>query len=323
MNNVSERKIILPFSTIPANGTLLCDCQQIIGETKMTKTQTESAFKSRKDFRTFVAEAGKEKLEEIIGSKMHFLSVAEESTEDNPDILAVMNIHERTVIECELKQNIKTLALLLKHATKHVAKNIIWLVNKEAPDVMETAKWLSSMMTNETKFYVIKCHFQNEEAHFKALLIPSANAYQKPKAKITDTKAKQEQFWQEFLKYSDDNNSSIKISNPAPQHWQYISIGMSGVSIQLTINTSKNNLGCELLIANDKDLFNKLESERKIIEKHLGKLDWQALEGKKSSRIRATLDFNLEDKNFEQGIIWMIDTADKFKEVFMKQITGK
>jgi hypothetical protein len=287
----------------------------------MTKTQTETAFKSRKDFRTFVAEAGKEKLEEVIGSNIHVLSFSEESTEEKPDILAVMNTHEKTVIECEVKQNIKTLASLLKHASAYNAKNILWLVNQESQEVMETAKWLGSNIA--VNFYVIKCNYETEEANFKALLIPSANAYQKPKAKVTDTKAKQEEFWQEFLKYSESNNSNIKISSPAPQHWQYISIGISGVSIQLTINTSKNNLGCELLIANDKDLFNRLEEQKKTIEKQLGKLDWQALEGKKSSRIRATLDFNLDDKNFEQGIIWMIDTANKFKDVFTKQITEK
>ena len=100
---------------------------------------------------------------------------------------------------------------------------------------------------------MIKCHIENHEVRFKALLIPSVNAYRKPKAKLTNTKQKQGEFWQEFHKYTTENNSPVKISHPAPQHWQYISIGMSGVSIQLTINTAKNNLGCELLIAKDQD----------------------------------------------------------------------
>lgn len=288
----------------------------------MTKTQTETAFKSRKDFRTFVADAGKEKLEEIIGSNLQILSVSEESTDEKPDILAVCNIHERTVIECELKQNIKTMAVLLKHASGYNAKNILWLVNQETTELVDTANWLSKIISYEVKLYIVKCYIKNDEVCFKTLLIPSANTYQKPKPKITNTKENQESFWQEFLKYSEENNLPIKI-NPAPQHWQYVSIGMQGVSIQLTINTTKNNLGCELLIANDKDLFRKLQGFKDDIENHLGKLDWQALEGKKSSRIRATLDFNLDDKNFEQGIIWMIDTANKFKEVFTEQITEK
>jgi len=285
----------------------------------MTKTQTETAFKSRKDFRSFVAEAGKEKLEEIIGSNLQILSVSEESTDEKADILAVCNIHERTVIECELKQNIKTLAGLLKHASSYNAKNILWLVNQEIPDAIDTASWLSKIISHEVKLYIIKCFIKNDEVCFKTLLIPSANTYQRPKAKITNTKENQEKFWQEFQKYTAENNLPLKI-NPAPQHWQYVSIGMQGVSIQLTINTTKNNIGCELLIANDKELFYKLEEHKKEIEKQLGKLDWQALEGKKSSRIRATMDFNIENANFEEGILWLINTIDKFKDIFSKHL---
>ena len=183
----------------------MCDCQKITGETKMTKTQTEttknelsnpaaSAFKSRKDFRTFVAEAGKEKLEEIIGSNLQILSVSEESTDEKPDILAVCNIHERTVIECELKQNIKTLAGLLKHASSYNAKNILWLVNQEITEALDTTSWLSKIISHEIKLYIIKCFIKNDEVCFKTLLIPSANTYQRPKAKITNTKENQEKF---------------------------------------------------------------------------------------------------------------------------------
>ena len=317
--NVSNSKTIPSSATYSGNGTLMCDCQQIIGEINMTKTQNDSVFKSRKDFRSFVAEAGKEKLEEIVGSNLQILSVSEESTDEKPDILAVCNIHEKTVIECELKQNIKTLAGLLKHASIYNAKNILWLVNQEIPDAIETASWLNKIISHEVKLYIVKCFIKNDEVCFKPLLIPSANTYQRPKAKITNTKENKENFWQEFQKYTNENNLPLKI-NPAPQHWQYVSIGMQGVSIQLTINTTKNNLGCELLIANDKDLFYKLEEDKKEIEKQLGKLDWQALEGKKSSRIRATVDFNIENTNFEEGILWLINTVDKFKDVFSKHL---
>ena len=76
--------------------------------------------------------------------------------------------------------------------------------------------------------------------------------------------------------------------------------------------------------ANDKELFKKLETNKDDIEKLLKniKLDWQALEGKKSSRIRTTLDFDITDKeNIEQSFNWLIDTANSFKEVFTKYLT--
>ncbi len=286
-----------------------------------TKNET-NIFKSRKNFRNFIAEDGKTELENLIGSNIQFLSVSEESTDEKPDILAVMNTHEKTVIECELKQNIKTLAPLLKHASTYEVKNIIWLVNQETPEIIQTVEWLSKIISHEVKLYIVKCSLDKDKISFKTLLKPSPNAYQKPRAKITNTKQKQGEFWQEFHKYTTEKDSPAKISHPAPQHWQYIPIGISGISIQLTINTAKNNLGCELLIANDKELFYKLEGFKKDVEKQLGKLDWQALEGKKSSRIRTTLDFNIEDKDkLEQGFNWLIDSTVRFKDVFTRYLT--
>ncbi len=314
---MSKRYEMYKKSTIPDECKLMCDCQNI-GDALMQ----ENIFKSRKNFRNFIAEEGKTELENLISSNMNFLSVSEESTEEKPDILAVLNIHEKTVIECELKQNIKTLASLLKHASAYNAKNIIWLVNQDTPEAMQAAEWLGRIISYDVKLYIIKCFLYKDKISFKELLKPSANAYQKPIAKITNTKQKQGEFWQEFHKYTVENNSPIKISHPAPQHWQYIPIGISGVSIQLTINTAKNNLGCELLIANDKELFYKLEGFKDDIKKQLGKLDWQSLEGKKSSRIRTTLDFNIEDKdNLEQSFNWLIDNTIRFKDVFTRYLT--
>ncbi|HSA05702.1 MAG TPA: DUF4268 domain-containing protein [Candidatus Gastranaerophilales bacterium] len=288
-------------------------------------TNEEVIFKSRKDFRAFVAEDGNEMLEEIMGSKIQILSVSESSLGEQPDILAVANIHEKTIIECDLKQNIKTLANLLMHTAAYKAKHIIWCINQETPEAMETANMLSKFNQHEVKLYVVKCHIENNEVKLKALIKPDPNNYQKPAGKITDTKQKQNEFWQAFSGYINDKNLPIKIT-PAPQHWQYITIGISGVSIQLTVNTSKNNLGCELLIANNKELFKKLEVDKARIEKQLKNinLDWQALEGKKSSRIRTTLDFDITDKeNLEQGFIWLIDTANRFKEVFTEYLKGE
>lgn len=281
---------------------------------------TDKVFKSRKNFRNFIANEGQVELESLIDSKLQILSVSEESTEEHADIIAVCNSYEKTIIECELKQNIKTFANLLKYASGHNAKHIIWLVNQEAQEAVETVSWVSKYLNFNVQIYIIKCHLNSDKIAFKELLKPSANVYKKTK-KITPTKEKQAEFWEEFEKFTIQNNSSVKISQPAPQHWQYIPIGMAGVSIQLTINTNKKNLGCELLIAKDKELFYKLEEFKNDIEKQLGNLEWQALEGKKSSRIKTTLDFDIENKDsLENAFKWLINTTDKFKDVFTRYL---
>jgi aryl-phospho-beta-D-glucosidase BglC (GH1 family) len=142
-------------------------------------TNEEIIFKSRKDFRTFVAKDGKEMIEEIIGSKVQILSVSETSLDEQPDILAVANIHEKTIIECDLKQNIKTLANLLMHTAAYKAKHIIWCINQETPEAMETAHMLSRFNQHEVKLYVVKAYYENHEIKLKALIKPDPNLYQK------------------------------------------------------------------------------------------------------------------------------------------------
>ncbi len=57
------------------------------------------------------------------------------------------------------------------------------------------------------------------------------------------------------------------------------------------------------------------------IEKSLGELDWQALEGKKSSRIRQTFEVDITNQeNFESAIKEQIKMAESFKKTFSKYL---
>ena len=57
------------------------------------------------------------------------------------------------------------------------------------------------------------------------------------------------------------------------------------------------------------------------IEKELGFLEWQPIEGKKSSRIRKTLGVDiLKEENIERAVKLQIKTAEDFKKVFSKYL---
>ncbi|MDR1167723.1 MAG: DUF4268 domain-containing protein [Heliobacteriaceae bacterium] len=108
---------------------------------------------------------------------------------------------------------------------------------------------------------------------------------------------------------------------PSAQHWQTLSIGKTGVSITPTINTKNKYAACELLIADNKDLFRSLLENKKAIEKSLGKLDWQELEGKKSSRIRQKFEIDITgEANFEEAAKTQIQMAETFKAEFKKYL---
>ena len=84
-----------------------------------------------------------------------------------------------------------------------------------------------------------------------------------------------------------------------------------------TINTVNNTISTELFINNDKEIFKKLYKAKDEIEKELGALDWQELEGKKSSRIRKTYEFDLTNKDlWTNATETHIKLAEEFRVVF-------
>lgn len=83
---------------------------------------------------------------------------------------------------------------------------------------------------------------------------------------------------------------------PKPQHFQYLSLGKRGVQIMQTVNTRLNCVATEIFINNDQSIFEKLFEHKADIEEQLGYLEWQPIEGKKSSRIRKTLELIFQKK---------------------------
>lgn len=110
--------------------------------------------------------------------------------------------------------------------------------------------------------------------------------------------------------------------NARPQHWHSIRIGSSQAHLDATINSREQQVGMELWIADNKDLFHKLFTKKDEIEEKLGfQLDWQELPDKKGSRvfIAKSGDF-LDATESEELIKWLVETADNFSKVFPKYL---
>ena len=88
-----------------------------------------------------------------------------------------------------------------------------------------------------------------------------------------------------------------------------------------TVNTRLNCVATEIFINNDQSIFEKLFEHKPDIEEQLGYLEWQPIEGKKSSRIRKTLGVDIsKEENLEQAIELQIKTAEEFKKVFSQYL---
>ena len=88
-----------------------------------------------------------------------------------------------------------------------------------------------------------------------------------------------------------------------------------------TVNTAKGYVATEILIRDDKTIFEKLLEHKEEIENELGELSWQKIEGKKSSRIRKTVDADISDgETLEDTIKAHIEMANEFKRVFSQYL---
>jgi len=95
-------------------------------------------------------------------------------------------------------------------------------------------------------------------------------------------------------------------------------LGSSEAHIGLTVNTIKKEIGCELYISNNKELFDFLETHQNKIESELGeKLKWLRLPNRKASSVKISkkLDIKLKDTWIE-GFEWFKEKTESFHRVF-------
>lgn len=248
--------------------------------------------------------------------------LAEEETTDN-----------KIIIENQLETtNHDHLGKIITYASGIEAKTIIWVVKDAREEHRQAIDWLNEHTVEDILFFLIKIElWQIGDSPFapKFEIISSPNNWAKTVRSsvtaggvVTETKARQLEFWEQFRKYTEDRKSPLKIQKPSPQHWLNITIGSSHGHISLTLNSFDEAIRTELYIPDNKEAFNFLYEDRVEIEKEIGaKLEWMELPGKKASRIKMETDGLVDTvTSWEQYFEWMKQNAEKFQSVFGKRL---
>jgi hypothetical protein len=83
---------------------------------------------------------------------------------------------------------------------------------------------------------------------------------------------------------------------------------------------SRDIIGCELYIPDNKELFQSLFEKKEQIENSLSeKLEWMELSQKKASRIKLATNLVFSNETeWENAFEWMKEKAEKFQTVFPK-----
>ena len=272
-----------------------------------------------------------ELLSEEIGLDISLIQTEASVGKFNVDILAEQEASGRKIIiENQLEMTDHDhLGKIITYASGYDAEIVIWIVKDVREEHKQAIDWLNEHTDNQINFFAIKMELWKIEDSAiapKFQIVSQPNGWAKAlktnnrSQNLTDTKALQFDFWSSFKEFATEKGTKFRLQKPQPQHWYVVSLGVSEAHISLTINSRTNELGCEVYIADSKELFEGLLNNKDQIEAELGEeLEWLALEGKKASRIKLVHQADISKiDDWENYFVWLIAKVESFQKVFGK-----
>lgn len=272
-------------------------------------------------------------LSDEIGIEISLIQTEASAGKFNVDILAEEeNTGRKIVIENQLEStNHDHLGKLITYASGFDAEIIVWIVKEVRDEHKKAIDWLNEHTDEHANFFAIKMEvWQIGDSPFapKFQVVAQPNDWAKAikisstQSELSDTKLMQLDFWTDFRRFGQANNSKLRFRKPYPQHWYDISVGSSKAHLGLICDTQNNQIRCEFYIPDDKELYKELEALKTNIESELDyDLEWMLLKGKKASRIRTIKDADIsKSANWEEYFSWLLNAAENFQRVFMKYV---
>jgi len=304
---------------------------------RLQKIDLRKAWKHEAlDFTNWLAgEENLSLLSDEIGIGLRLIKTEANVGKFNVDILAEEeNTGRRVVVENQLEMTDHShLGQIITYASGYDAEIIIWIVKDVRDEHKQAIDWLNEHTDEKINFFAIKMElWQIGESPFapKFHIISQPNNWAKVikttsnQSSLTDMKVLQLDFWNKFKEFAQLKDSKLRLRKPYPQHEYDISLGSSEAHIALTVNSQSNQMACEVYISDSKDIFFGLLAKKENIEKELGmKLEWMELEGKKASRIKVSIDADINEIDYWNNYFeWLNATAISFQKVFSKSISS-
>ncbi len=274
-------------------------------------------------------------LEDVLGLDLEVIETEKSVGKYSVDILAeVIDDGRQVVIENQLNSSDHDhLGKCIAYAAGVDADIIVWLSPQFNDEHKDAFDWLNKNSREGIDLFAIRLEvWKIGESAPAVRLNPVEDPSEwKEKAKrsegdVSDTKKLQEEYWTQFRDLITDRDTPLRARKPKPQHWFNNPIGRSGFKLQFTVNTVENRLYCQLIIKDDPEAYQELESQKAQIEDEMGEsLIWSSPEEaqRDSNRAKITLrrSGNLEDKDsWKEYHEWMIDRSERFHKVFYDRI---
>jgi len=248
------------------------------------------------------------------------------------DILAEEEATGRKiVIENQLENtNHEHLGKIITYASGYDAEIIIWIVKDIRDEHQKAIEWLNEHTDENIGFFLIKIELwmiegSNPAPKFDIIVSPNewAKAIKTTPTNdsLTSTKLQQLEFWNKFKDYVSENDLSVRLQTPRPQHWYNVSMGSSDGHLSLTINSRENQISCEVYINRNKSLFNFFKERKTEIEKEIGEpIEW--IEAAIASRIKIKKSVTgvFDHEKLDNYFKWLHEKIILFQKVFGKYL---
>ncbi len=219
------------------------------------------------------------------------------------------------------------LGKIITYAAGKDAEVIIWIVKRARDEHKQAVAWLNQHTDDNIGIFLIEIELWRIGDSLPA---PKFNIVERPnewaktvKAAETLTPLKKFQlsFWQQFSDYAfkDDKDfrKSFSRRKAFAMNWYNLSIGISSVVIEFTINTSRRRATAGLYIfAKRRDLYDGLKDRASELESQLGQsIEWS--EGEKDARMLVSrkLEKDFDDKNYTAYYDWFMKEAVILKKI--------
>ena len=272
-------------------------------------------------------------LADELGFDLKLVQVEAEVGDFSADILAEEeNTGRKIIVENQLEVTDHShLGQIITYASGYDAGVVVWVVKDVREEHRQAIDWLNAHTDAAIEFFLVKIElWQIADSPYapkfdvicKKNPYPGAIKEAAANPELSETKLNQLEFWNRFKEYAQQHHTKLKFQKTYPQHWTDVSIGSSEAHVALTINSQKSELGAELYIPNNKELYEGLFARKKDIESDLGETPlWMELPGKKASRIKVTMAGDFDDKDrWESYFEWLLREAEKLQSVFPKYL---
>ncbi len=233
------------------------------------------------------------------------------------------------VIENQLEgTNHDHLGKIVTYASGLNAKTMVWIVKDAKEEHRAAIEWLNNNTNSDINFFLIEIHAykigDSEPAPMFEVIEKPNDFVKHSKATNADKELNKSQserliFWEQFNQVVIGRGKPFNLRKATTDHWYDVAMGTSEAHVAIDLINKYNYIVVQVVIINNKALFDHLFSCKDEIEKKLGfEMIWNRLDNKKASRIKYRipgLDFD-DHSNYDELMNQIIDVAVKVRDVF-------